>query len=437
MLTSEGIIFLIFIAVLSGLTGYSFHRRDAVKKLLAVLLIMTVVFTGAMAESVLPADGIEAGLSSGEGIIFVATDRHAAYETVKASGEGTGEAEKSSEVGPPPEGEKPPEGKKPRRENRMPAYDENGNMIWHNHLTKVLKLVAADGVVPQLALIGGDFVGSGGDRGRDATGYPMGAPYFSMTAVDAQVQAVFGEKTDTLYTYGSHDKNAVDAYEEAFFSGPAACGGYYVYGISFAQMIYDTDRQAEVAKYSGKDREDKGGLSARQAAGLFLAWVKSLDDHLPILVMSHVPLHAHRGDNYGAWTWMQALNAAAEEHDVIFLWGHNHTTESGKDGREIERAHYLRLPGEPLTVQTWETDGEGKETGTRIRTTEAGEEIREPVTRTAPLRFVYLNAGYITNGVGTVLSFREGKMNVKRYFLDEEEKAEPWTYDLRFPPQRR
>ena len=246
MLTSEGIIFLIFIAVLSGLTGYSFHRRDAVKKLLALMLVLMSVFTGAMAESVLPADGREAGLSSGKGIIFVATDRHAAYETVKASGEGTGEVEKSPEEGPPPEGEKPPEGKKPRRENRMPAYDENGNMIWHNH-----------------------------------------------------------------------------------------------------------------------------------------------------------------------------------------------TMESGKDGREIERAHYLRLPGEPLTVQTWETDGEGKETGTRIRTTEAGEEIREPVTRTAPLRFVYLNAGYITNGGGTVLSFRDGKMNVKRYFLDEEEKAEPWTYDLRFPPQGR
>ena len=149
--------------------------------------------------------------------------------------------------------------------------------------------------------------------------------------------------------------------------------------------------------------------------------------------MSHVPLHAHRGDNYGAWTWMQALNAAAEEHDVVFLWGHNHTMEGRPDGRETERANYLRLPGEKLTVQSWEVDDRGNETGARIFTSEAGEETRELVTRTETLRFVYLNAGYIINGVGTVLSFRDGQMTVKRYSLNDEENVEPWTYDLRFP----
>ena len=149
--------------------------------------------------------------------------------------------------------------------------------------------------------------------------------------------------------------------------------------------------------------------------------------------MSHVPLHAHRGDNCGAWTWMQALNAAAEEHDVVFLWGHNHTTESRKDGRDTERAHYLCLPGEKLTVQSWELDAQGHETGARIIPAEAGGETRELVTRTETLRFVYLNAGYITNGVGTVLSFRDGQMTVKRYSLNDEEYVEPWTYDLLFP----
>ncbi|MBO5568113.1 MAG: hypothetical protein J6A79_04165, partial [Clostridia bacterium] len=52
---------------------------------------------------------------------------------------------------------------------------------------------------------------------------------------------------------------------------------------------------------------------------------------------------------------------------------------------------------------------------------------------TETLRFVYLNAGYITNGVGTVLLFQDGKMTAKRYALTEEESAEPWTYDLLFP----
>ena len=207
----------------------------------------------------------------------------------------------------------------------------------------------------------------------------------------------------------------------------------YVYGISFSQMIHDTDRQATSGKYRGKDLADERGLSALSASERFLSWEKSLDDHLLIIVMSHVPLHAHRGDNYGAWTWMQALNAAAEEHDVVFLWGHNHTIESRKDDRETERAYYLRLPGEKLTIQSWEIDDQGNDTGTRIITTEADGETRELVKRTETLRFVYLNAGYITNGVGTVLSFRDGQMTVKRYSLNEEESAEPWTYDLLFP----
>ena len=401
------------------------------KRILAFILILAALCTGAAAESALPAGGTAGEPSSEETVIFVATDRHAAYETVSPAGDG------KPEEGPPPEGSRPPKDKKPPRSNRMPVYDENGSLIWHNHLTDLLKLVEADGVVPRLVLIGGDFVGSGSDGSTDATGYPMGAPYFSMTAVDAQVQAVFSGKTSTLYTYGSHDVNAVDDYRKAFFSGPADCGACHVYGISFSQMIHDTDQQAAAGKYSGKDAADEHGLSAQSASEHFLSWVKSLDDHLPIIVMSHVPLHAHRGDNCGAWTWMQALNAAAEEHDVIFLWGHNHTTESRKDGRDTERAHYLRLPGEKLTVQSWELDAQGHETGARIIPAEAGAETRELVTRTETLRFVYLNAGYITNGVGTVLSFREGQMTVKRYALHEEERTVPWIYDLRFPENRR
>lgn len=408
------------------------------------LLLFLLSLAGAAGESVPRADKVAGETASVENALFVATDRHAAYETISvARGEkeekpregGSSEHAGSQRENAPSGGEKPPAGKKLPRVSKMPVYDENGSLIWHNNLTDILKLVAADGVSPQLVLIGGDFAGSGGDRGRDATGYPMGSPYFSMQAVDAQVRAVFGGGTGTLYTYGSHDANATDEYRKAFFSGPAAFGGYYVYGISYAQMIYDTDRQAEAGKYSGKDIEDERGLSAQSASEQFLSWVEGLDDHLPIIVMSHVPLHAHRGDNLGAWTWTRALNAAAEEHDVIFLWGHNHTTESGKDGREIERAHYRRLPGEELTVQSWETDREGRETGIRVSAAEEGKENRELVTRTETLRFVYLNAGYITNGVGTVLFFRDGKMTVKRYALNETEQADPWEYVLRFPSE--
>jgi len=337
--------------------------------------------------------------------IFVATDRHAKYET---------------ESTPPDERA----GRKPKK--KLPVYDSDGNLIWHNHLTEVLSLVAADGVLPEIVLLGGDNVGDGGDKSIDANGYPIGAPYFSMAAVDAQVKHVFGETVQTLYTYGSHDIHATDPYDAAFFSGPVSASGYYVYGITFAQMIHDTDEQA--LGYEGKDTVDPNGVSAQAASRRFLSWVDTLEDHRPIIVMSHVPLHANRGDNAGAWTWTKALNAASESHDIFFLWGHNHTVEMRDSGRAVERANYLKMPGEALTVQSRDAAAEGKTMRKR------GDDL---VTQTEILRFVYMNAGYITNGVGTVLTFSDENENgqwdhltARRYALEPED-FEPWVYALR------
>ncbi len=373
--------------------------------------------------------------------IFVATDRHAKYETVRDGGSGPDEAPAPPDGKRPPEDSEsardgasgpdeapaPPDGKKARKK-KLPAYDADGNLIWHNHLTQVMALAAADGVRPEFVVLGGDNVGDGGDKSIDGTGYPIGAPYFSMTAVDAQVKHVFGDSVRGLYTYGSHDIHATDPYEAAFFSGPVAGQGYYIYGVSFAQMIYDTDQQAVDAGYQGKDAADPNGIAAQTASHRFLTWVNGLEDDLPIVVMSHVPLHANRGDNAGAWTWTRALNAAAERHDVIFLWGHNHTVEQRDEGRAVERANYLKVPGEALTVQSWEAGDDGK------RLLKRGEEL---VCQTETLRFIYMNAGYITNGVGSVLTFSDtnddghwDRLTVKRYALEPED-AGPRTFELR------
>ena len=389
-------------------------KHNFIKKMLAVKMVLALTSSSVFADS-----------------IFVATDRHAHYETVAAEGEG---AEKPSDVPPLPEnktvseGERRPMERRPMRE-RSPVYDENGNLIWHNNLTDIFRLVAADGVVPEYVMLGGDNVGEGGGSSKDDTGYPMGAPFFSVKAVDAQVKAVFGDQTDTLYTYGSHDKNVTEDYQASFFSGPVEGTGYYIYGIAFSQMIHDNDQQA--AGYEGKDTEDPYGLSAQSACHMFLSWVRSLNDHLPIVVMSHVPLHAHRGDNLGAWSWTRALNAAAKDHDIIFLWGHNHTIERIEEGREIERANYLRLPGDELTVQSWDLDGEGEPTGRRKMTAEDGNEIYELITQTEELGFIYMNAGYIVNGVGTVIDFSKDHISVKRYALTEEEEMEPLNLNIR------
>ena len=270
--------------------------------------------------------------------------------------------------------------------------------------------------------------------------------------MDSQIASALGNQTRKLYTYGSHDDHETGAYTDVFFTGPVACDGYYVYGISFAQMKYDSDAQAllqdEKGKgYSGKDLADPHGVSAQTASHLFLAWVKSLDDHLPIIVMSHMPLHASRGDNLGAWTWTRALNDAAENHDIFFLWGHNHTVEQNEEGMERERANYLLIPSQPITVQSWELDENGIIAARRTlddpssdaeQGTNAGEtpQKTELVAETETLQFVYMNAGYITNGVGTLMTFSgaDGHWDVltaKRYSLFDETQAKTYTFDLR------
>ena len=387
--------------------------------------------------------------------VFVGTDRHAHYESrfveteeepappeggsvkpqsaeadsanAKPGAEkGAIEKEGTEKGATEPKGRRMPQGK------IVPVFDSEGNLIWHNDLTAVLELVAEDpdAVLPEMVFLGGDHVGSGGHNMMDGLGNPIGAPFYSTEGIDTQIRSVFGEDVRTLYTYGTHDINEVGNYEDGFLCGPKAENGYYVYGISYAQMAFDTEAQIPKGEhpYTGKDLADPFGACAETASHHFLMWVNDLKDHLPIIVFSHVPLHAERRDNPGAWTWVRALNDASRDHDIIFLWGHNHTMERRDKKKELERSCYLRLPGEKLAVQTWGL-----------------EKDPEAAVVQEELQFIYLNAGYIVNGVGTLLTFTDtddsgdwDTLTAKRYALNEENRAfgstgitSPWVFDLR------
>lgn len=294
---------------------------------------------------------------------------------------------------------------------------ENGK---GNNLTSLLELaLAGSPVTPTLVLLDGDYVGGGGG----------GNPEFSVFDLYNEVDAAIPGRPEVLATYGSHDVNCTEGYE-AFFTGPVRLDGFYAYGISFAQMTYATD--AEMAEalakskkqdapppkppggggqppkdrgYDGLDQDDPNGISAESGAASFLNWVSTLSDRDPIVVASHVPLHANRGDNPGALTWFDALQTAAASHDVIFLWAHNHTMEEHlHEGEEsVDRGCYLLAPGDSLTLQG------PKEVGT----------VREKIG------FTYLNAGYVKLGFVTVISFtdydRSGtydRMCIRRFGLD-------------------
>lgn len=316
-----------------------------------------------------------------------------------------------------------------------------------NNLTAMLaRAVAGSGIRPQTVLLGGDYVGGRGDM----------TPVFSVKDLYDEIYAIVDPLTTrVMMTYGSHDNNCSEGYD-AFYSGPRRSDGYYTYGISYVQMVFDTDSAATAAiryyqehadeehaalprpsqpeegddtiqpqpeegdstalptppeggapkqmGYNGIDQTDRYGISAESAARSFTQWVTTIADNDPIVVMSHVPLHANRGDNVGAMTWYKALSAAAQTHDVIVLWGHNHTLE--EHGNSLDQYSYLLTVGDSIDIQ--------------------GDSITGVVH--CPLNFTYANAGYLKLGRASVITFTDtdgnghfDMMELRRYCLEADQ----------------
>lgn len=302
-----------------------------------------------------------------------------------------------------------------------------------NNLTAMLaRTVAGSGIRPQTVLLGGDYVGGMDDM----------TPVFSVKDLYDEIYAIVDPlSTRVMMTYGSHDNNCSEGYD-AFYSGPRRCDGFYTYGISFVQMVFDTDSATSAAiryyqehpdeqdylpprpeqgdslaplpppeggapkrmGYNGIDQADRYGISAESAARSFTRWVATIADSDPIVVMNHVPLHANRGDNVGAMTWYKALTAAAKTHDVLVLWGHNHTEE--EFGDNLDLYNYLLTAGDSIDIQ--------------------GDSITGVVR--CPLNFTYANAGYLKFGRASVVTFTDtdgnghhDTMELRRYSLEADQ----------------
>ena len=155
---------------------------------------------------------------------------------------------------------------------------------------------------------------------------------YNTSTLVTEVQNDAGLSSATVNVlYGSHDSSANDdagilkcrSSSDLIYTGYEDDGSiaYYVYGAAYNSLTSanTTDPTA------------------------FEKWIDTITDtSIPIIVISHVPLHNQRNDNGGAVAWNKALNYAAtgkettsagEEiiRDVIFLHGHNHTTESNTE----------------------------------------------------------------------------------------------------------
>ena len=304
---------------------------------------------------------------------------------------------------------------------------------------KALLEVAVKGseVIPSVVILNGDLVGGGAGASS--------APEFSVNSIYQEIDSVLSlNSCEVILGYGAHDTNCAEGYD-VFLSGPRRCDGYYVYGISFAQMKFPTDSAAQAAielgraqtesepvwspkegegagppsgfsrnrGYSGLDTLDVRGVSAQSASRHFCEWAASLTDSDPIVVMSHMPLHAHRKDNLGASVWVEALNEVGKDRDLLVIFAHNHTVErsrrdeNGNQNATIEYSNYLLVPGDNMTVQS------------PVDSVSVGAEIN----------FTYVNDGYITDGYSSVVTFTSTRsdglydtMNIRRFTINADDK---------------
>ena len=277
----------------------------------------------------------------------------------------------------------------PRHTSILVASDRHDTANGNN-LMSVIQIAVnrMDVTPPSLVVLGGDYVGG------IPTEEDPAQPPFSITQVRDEVRLALAPRTSELVlTYGSQDRNCTEGYN-VFFSGPRL-GDYYYYlwGITYAQMAFATDSIAQAAHYDGLDIEDRWGYSAEKATAAFKLWVNSLNDKAPIIVMSHMPIHATSlGDNTGGLRWLEAINEVADNHDILFLYGHNYMLE--ERGDYSDQYAFLISPGETINAQGDSSQG----------------------VQRRKLSFTYANAGYLTQGWSTLITFTDlDKMEIRRF----------------------
>ncbi len=174
-----------------------------------------------------------------------------------------------------------------------------------------------------------DYVGLGGDMVNNQSSYKSST---ILSEVQSGADHMTAANVDILQ--GSHDSGCSD--DAGILNETSGLwmelDHTYVYGVVQSDM--------------------ENASSASTAAAVFTDWAASLTDDKAIIVLSHMPIHANRGDNSGAGYWHNALNAAATgsasgteiTRNVAFFHGHNHT---------VDKTEYYYAPGSTMSIESY------------------------------------------------------------------------------------
>lgn len=262
-------------------------------------------------------------------------------------------------------------------------------------LSGLLASVAADGVTPDAALFVGDYTDHFQSGKNDTHGSSEGIGYIR-TMLDGAFGEGYTSSHATVFAQGNHDYEGTPE---------LAASGLQPYGDEDAFLVYVINEK-DFPYHQDKSMESTVAATA-QRLGDCLDALADAGELRPIFILCHVPLHYSSrysgGDNPYASLIFSELNEAAEELNVLFFFGHNHSGASADYEAGWGGAVNFVARGQTLDVNSPEHGAAG--------------------TNRQTLNFTYMNAGYVgystsaTNDTRTVsvLSVYDNRVVVSRY----------------------
>ena len=269
----------------------------------------------------------------------------------------------------------------------------------------IVNAMVEAGVNPGLAIIGGDYTdGSVGSDGDDQSQASL------KTELNNLVGILQSAWSDLPYyaIQGNHDYSGFigDVLSE---TGAYDQEDYNLYVINEDDFPWWQGNYGSGSSTS----EDKATVTATAAAlETYLNGLISSGDTDPVIIMTHVPLHWSLRSTNSNWYYdniyanilFEVVNEAAEELDILFLFGHNHSSNTSGSGYDVEIGDALAYvaKGETMKIPNG-TDGSSNYT-------------------TETLNFTYMNCGYIGKYNGSTsdcsisaIEITDTAINIDRY----------------------
>ena len=262
-------------------------------------------------------------------------------------------------------------------------------------LNGLLASVAADGVTPDAALFVGDYTDHFQDDKNDTHGSSEGIGYIR-TMLDGAFGEGYTSSHATVFAQGNHDYEGTPE---------LAKSGLQPYDDSDKILVYVINEKDFPYRQTASS-ESTVAATARRLGDCMDA-LADAGELRPIFILCHVPLHYSSrysgGDNPYASLIFSELNEAAEELNVVFFFGHNHSGASADYEADWGGAVNFVARGQKLDVNTPNHGAAG--------------------TNRQTLNFTYMNAGYVgystsaTNDTRSVsvLSVYDNRVVVSRY----------------------